>query len=184
MIFKKTGAENTWQVAEAAVQAAHAHGVEHIVAASNKGDTAKALLACAQGLSLVVVTHACGYPKPGEQEFPKDVRAELERADVRFVTASHVLSGAERGLSRKHGGVSPVEVMADTLRLFGAGTKVCVEIAVMALDAGLLPYGTPVVAVGGTGRGADTALILTPAHAGEILNTRIHEFICKPGLYE
>jgi len=64
--------------------------------------------------------------------------------------------------------------------MLGQGVKVCVEISVMALDAGLIPYGEPVIAVGGTGRGADTAVIIKPAHAKDILSTRIQEIICKP----
>ena len=44
--------------------------------------------------------------------------------------------------------------------MFSQGTKVAVEIAVMALDAGLIPW-RAVIAVGGSGRGADTAVVLT-----------------------
>jgi hypothetical protein len=50
----------------------------------------------------------------------------------------------------------------------------------MALDAGMIPYGEEVIAVGGTGRGADTAVIIKPAHANNILDTWISEIICKP----
>jgi hypothetical protein len=83
-------------------------------------------------------------------------------------------------LSSKFGGVNPVEIIANALRMFGQGVKVCTEISVMALDSGLIPYGESVVAVAGTGRGADTAVIIKPAHAKDILNTRIQEIICKP----
>lgn len=182
MIFSQTGKENTGTVTQAAVKAAQAHGIRYIVAASSKGETIRALPAH-EGIQVICVTHAFGYPKAGEMEMPQDTRKELEQAGVRVLTTTHVLSGAERGLSKKYGGIHPVEVIADTLRMFGAGMKVCVEVAVMALDAGLLPYGEPVVAIGGTARGADTAVILTPAHASEILNVKIHESICKPGLY-
>ena len=52
----------------------------------------------------------------------------------------------------------------------------------MALDAGMVPYGERIIAISGTGRGVDTALILTPAHAQRVFETRVHEVICKPGL--
>ena len=39
---------------------------------------------------------------------------------------------------------------------------------------------TEAIAVGGTGKGADTALVLRPAHAKEFFNTEILEVICKP----
>ena len=50
----------------------------------------------------------------------------------------------------------------------------------MALDAGAIPYGEKVVAVGGTGHGADTACTLTPAGANAVLDCKIHEILCKP----
>ena len=65
--------------------------------------------------------------------------------------------------------------------MFGQGTKVCVEIALMAADAGAL-IGKPVLCIGGSGTGADTALILTPVHQKDFLNMKIHEIICKPHL--
>jgi hypothetical protein len=34
--------------------------------------------------------------------------------------------------------------------------------------------------MGGTGKGADTAVVMSPAHASAIFETRIHEILCKP----
>src|SRR5512133_1229973 len=68
-------------------------------------------------------------------------------------------------------------------RLFGQGTKVAVEIAVMALDSGLIPYGVPVISVGGTNKGADTALLLVPSHAATFFDTRIQEVISRTLAY-
>ena len=56
--------------------------------------------------------------------------------------------------------------------------------AVMALDTDAIPYGVPVVSMGGSSFGVDTAVIITPAYSADILDTRIHEILCKPGLYE
>lgn len=108
----------------------------------------------------------------------------LEAKGVRIVTAAHALSGAERALSRNFSGVYPVEIVAHTLRMLSQGTKVCVEIGMMAMDCGAVECGKPVVAVAGTGRGADTAVILTPAYTADFLSTKIHEMLCKPGLYD
>jgi hypothetical protein len=95
------------------------------------------------------------------------------------VTASHALSGIERSVAAKHSGVYPQLLIADSLRLFGQGTKVAVEIAVMAADAGALS-GQDIVSIGGSGRGADTALVLKPAHQNNFFDMRIREVICKP----
>jgi len=69
--------------------------------------------------------------------------------------------------------------MADTLRLFGQGIKVAVEVAVMAADAGALT-GNDIISIGGSGRGADAALVLKPAHQNNFFDMRIRKVICKP----
>jgi len=70
-------------------------------------------------------------------------------------------------------------LIADTLRLFGQGTKVAVEVAIMAADAGTLS-GEDIVSIGGSGSGADAALILKPAHQNNFFDMRIREIVCKP----
>jgi hypothetical protein len=179
MYFETAGPENTAQTIKLAIQAATERKIKHIVVASNTGDTARFLKEL-PGIQAVCVTHVNGMRKNGENELAEDVRTDLLNSGMRVLTTTHVLSGAERGISKKFGGVNPVELIAQTLRMLGQGTKVCVEISVMALDAGLIPFGAPIIAIGGTGRGADTAVILTPAHASSIFDTRIHEVICKP----
>jgi hypothetical protein len=154
------------------------------VAASNSGKTAEILAGEAEKTgyrgNLVCVSHVYGFRENGINELRDERRRALEERGIRVCTAGHVLSGAERGLSRKFHGVYPVEIMAHTLRIFGQGIKVCVEISAMALDGGFIPFGVPVIAVGGTGSGADTAVILTPAYTSAILETRVREILCKP----
>jgi hypothetical protein len=70
--------------------------------------------------------------------------------------------------------------MANVLRLMGEGTKVCVEITLMAADAGLIPADRDIVAVAGTGKGADTALRIWPANAARFFDLKIREIIAKP----
>jgi hypothetical protein len=70
--------------------------------------------------------------------------------------------------------------MADTLRIFGAGSKVCIEITVMASDAGLIPMDKPVIAIAGTNSGADTALVIQPAHSNNFFDMFVKEIIAKP----
>jgi hypothetical protein len=107
------------------------------------------------------------------------MRHELAEKGITLITGSHALSGVERSVAAKHSGVYPVLLMADTLKLFGQGTKVAVEVTVMAADAGALS-GKDIVAIGGSGRGADTALVLRPAHQNNFFDLRVREIICKP----
>jgi len=179
LYFQEAGKQNTLKTVELAIEAARKKNIKHIVVASCSGDTAKYFIN-ANELDIVCVTHANGFEQAGKNEMPDKVRKELMDAGIKVLTTTHVLSGAERGISRKFGGAYPVEIMAHTLRMFGQGVKVCVEISVMALDAGLIPYGESIIAVGGTAEGADTAVILKPAHANSIFDTRIEEIICKP----
>ena len=178
MYFDKSGKSNTLKTVKLALKAAKDRNISDIVVASCSGSTAAMLKGA--GLNIVCVTHVNGFKVAGENEMPDDTRRELIAGGIKVLTASHALSGAERGLSRKFGGAYPVEVIAHSLRMLGQGTKVCIEIAVMALDAGLIPYGGPVIAIGGTAEGADTAVILTPAYSSGILDTKLHEIICKP----
>lgn len=182
MYFKNIGNENTNATVEAAINTAIERDIKYIVVASSSGETAK-LFKNDNGINIVMVSHACGTAGAGKNELSDETKTELLNSGIKVLTTTHVLSGAERGISRAFGGISPVEIIAQSLRMFGQGTKVCVEISIMALDAGLIPYGKPVIAVGGSSKGADTALILTPSHANKIFDTKIHEIICKPSLY-
>jgi len=83
---------------------------------------------------------------------------------------------------RKHQGVYPTYIVAETLRLFGQGVKVAVEIAMAACDAGLIPEGQDVVAVAGTGRGADTVVILRAHPSHRFLDVRVKQIVAKPAL--
>lgn len=184
MYFTTKGKENTTATIDLALKTALEKNIKHIVVATTKGGTAE-LLKNDKGINIVAVTHANGFPNPGKNELTEERRKELEGDGIKVLTTSHVLSGAERGISKVFGGgINPVEIIAYSLRLFGQGTKVAVEIAVMALDSGLIPFGEPIIAIGGSGHGADTAVILTPAHSNNIFDTKIHEIIAKPALYE
>ena len=51
---------------------------------------------------------------------------------------------------------------------------------VMATDAGLLRRGESVIAVAGTGRGSDTALVMQAASSQHMAKLRVNEMLCKP----
>ena len=178
MYFDKPGKENTEKTVELALQTAKERGINYILIASSSGASAELLVG--KGPQIICITHVNGFREPGKMTITKEMKDKLEAGGAKILTASHVLSGAERGISRTFGGAYPVEIMAHTLRMLSQGVKVCVEISVMALDAGLIPFGEKVIAIGGTGQGVDTASIVTPSHAQSIFDTKINEIICKP----
>ena len=47
-------------------------------------------------------------------------------------------------------------------------------------DAGVIDMAQEVIAIGGSGSGADTAMVIKPAHAQNYLDLKVLEIICKP----
>lgn len=179
MYWTKKGTGNTDATVKLALERASELSVKHIVVASCSGFTASKFIGCPQ--QVVCVTHHVGFDGPGVDEMDQSTREKLQKAGIKVLTTTHLLAGVDRAVRNKFGGLYPAEIMAQTLRIFGQGVKVCVEIASMALDAGMIPYGSDIIAVGGTGAGADTAVIILPAHSNKFFDTKVREIICKPG---
>ena len=157
-------------------------GIRHVVVATSTGETGVRFLDALAGrdVKLVCVTHHAGFGEGDELDLVPEHAAVLRAAGVPLFVGTHALSGVGRSISAQFGGTTPVELIAHTLRLFGQGMKVCVEIAVMAADAGLIPTDRDIICVGGTGHGADTAVVLRPAHMNRFFDLRIREILCKP----
>jgi len=179
--FEKKGKHNSEETVRIAASRAKELGIKHIVVASCTGKTAQLLIN--SGLNVICVTYHIGFAKPGEDKMSPEMREKLQQEGVNVLTTTHLFAGVDRACRFKFQGVYPAEIIASTLRMFGQGMKVCIEVAVMALDAGLIPHGEEIVAVGGTGGGADTAIVLTPAHSHYIFDTSIKEILCMPRGY-
>ena len=181
VVFERPGKENTEAAAAIALAEAKRRDLRHIVVASYTGRTADFFRA-AVDRNLVIVRGTYGFHGANAIRMSREKADELSACGMKIVTAAHALSGAERSLTAAFQGVYPVELIAHTLRMFGQGTKVCVECAAMACDCGAIPAGEPVIAVAGTAEGADTVMILKAANTHRILETKICEYLCKPAL--
>ena len=93
-------------------------------------------------------------------------------------TGTMVLRGLGTALKEK-GSPSYEQTVVDTLRIFGHGTKVMVEIVAMSADVGLIPF-SDVIAVAGTGRGADTAAIVRANSSNRFFDIKLREYLVKP----
>ena len=153
-----------------------------MLVATTRGETGLQAARAFRGLHVVAVTHSTGFAAPNTQELSPERRAEIEAAGARVLTCQHALGGVNRAVRRVLGTYELDEIIAYTLRIFGQGLKGCVEIALMAADAGLVPVGEPCIAIAGTGRGADTAVVLLPANAQGFFDLRILEVLAKPRL--
>ena len=180
LYYSSTGEVNTDQTLSEAKLRADELGITDIVIASTRGNTAVKALEVFKGYNLVVVPHVTGLRKPGVQEMSDDVQEKVRAAGGKVVIATHVFSGVDRAIRAQFDTVYPAGIIAQTLRMFGQGMKVVVEIVAMAADAGVIPADKDVIAIAGTGRGADTAVVITPANAHRFFDMVIKEIIVKP----
>jgi uncharacterized protein len=180
--FHKKGPANTDAVLDIAVTFCKANRVGKVVVASATGETALKCRAKAdRSLEIVGVTYGAGSRYREEVEaFERNRQGMLDQG-IRVVRGIHALSGLERSFeSRYKTGFIPMNLIADTLRMFSQGMKVCVEVAVMAAEAGYIRSDEEVVAIGGSGSGADTAVLLRSGYAASLFDTRIKAILCMP----
>jgi hypothetical protein len=178
--FGTAGEQNTKALLKIVKEYVVKEKIDNILVATTTGATGAAAAKTFKGKNTVVVTHCYGFQQPGEFELKDEFKKEILANGAKILTATHSLSSAERAIRKNFGTLEPLELIANTLRLMGEGTKVCVEITLMAADAGLIPADKDVVAVAGTGSGADTALRIKPANAARLFDLRIREVIAKP----
>jgi len=181
MYFDKVGESNTDQTLELAVKACAERGIRHLVVASTNGPTAKKALSQLKGteVKLVVITHNYGFSEEGKCSFDEGLRREIEQAGHKVLSGTLVTRNLSKAIALKMGGWSESELVANVLRIFGQGAKVCVEMACMAADHGLIPF-SDCVFVAGAGHGADTAMVIRPVASNNFFNLKVKEIICKP----
>ena len=174
--FQKPGKENTDEVLSLVKERAKARGVSKIVLASTTGYTAKKAmeLFADDEIQLIVIPHQFGFDKP-ESKFPKDLAPTLEEKGHK------VHFGAMPFHTDAFYGNGTPTALANILRSFCQGIKVCFEISFMAADGGCLAEeGEKIIAVAGTGAGADTAIIATSSTTQAPRGFKVHEIICMP----
>jgi hypothetical protein len=178
--FEKPGRTNTDETLRLARERAEALGIKNIVVASSTGDTGVKASEIFKDFNLVVVTIVVGYPEPNVSSLNAESRLIIERNGGKIIRAAHAFGTLGRAVHRKFGTIQVDEIIANVLRLFGAGMKVACEIACMAADEGSFRTDQEAVAIGGTGGGADTAIVVQPSNTHNFFEMRIKEIICKP----
>ncbi len=179
--FEKKGELNTENVLKLAKKRALEAGIKSIVVASTSGSTG--LMASEifnKGFHLVVVSHSTGFSEKNFQEMSDKNKKLIEERGGKILTATHAFGGIGRAVRRKFKTYELEEIIAYTLRTFGEGTKVAIEISLMAADAGLIRTDKEIISIAGTDQGADTALILLPANTQNFFDLKVLEIICKP----
>lgn len=183
LYFETPGPQNTNLTLEFAKKRALELGIKDIVVASTKGDTGIKAAKLFLGFNLVVVSHSTGFKEPNLQELSQKNKDEIKKEGGKVLTCLHPFGGIGRAVRKKLDTYQTDEIIAYTLRTFGEGTKVAVEITLMACDSGLIPSKKEVISIGGTKSGADTALLLKSANTQSFFELEIKEVICKPRVW-
>lgn len=178
--FTEGGKQNTDVLLKLVKDYVEKKGIRDIVVASTTGETGVKVSEIFKEYNVVIVTHHFGFREPGEIELTEEHRREILANGAKIFTGVHALSSVERAIRKDFGTIQTLELIANVLRLMGEGTKVCVEIALMSADAGLIPVDRDVITIAGTGRGADTALRVRPANTRRFFDLKIREVIAKP----
>ncbi len=183
--YEELGKENTPKTFEAALERGKELGINTYVVASTSGSTGVEASKAFEGQNLIVVSHSYGSREPDKWMFTDENLAVLKEKGVPIVTAAHAFGGITRSMNQMSIQGAPTtyvigDIVANTLRMFGQGMKVVVEIACMAADAGMVRCDTDIISIGGSGRGADTAVVLKAANSHRLFQTKIREIICKP----
>jgi hypothetical protein len=165
--FAQPGPGNTGKVIKAVAERIEKGGVTQVVVASTSGRTgvrfAKALKGRAQ---VVAVSHEKMEPKLKEKIISLGGIAE---------DGTHLpLHG--RGMDK----------VRDAFYTLGQGFKVALEVVLIAADRGLVKPYRDVVGVGGSGEGADTAVVARATPTKEVFSSdkskrlEVREVICMP----
>src|SRR4030043_769280 len=171
--FLKEGRENTEATFNLAAERANELGIKTLLLASTTGETGARAVEYFKGYKIIVVSHVYGFAEPNRGEMHAQYVNKIESAGGRIITAAHAFSGVSRAIRTKFEAYQTAEIMANTLKIFAQGIKVVCEIAMMAADAGMVRTDEEVIALAGSGRGADTAVVLMPANSHNFFDLKI-----------
>lgn len=173
--FDNTGKENTEKTFQLVKESLEAKHIKKLVLASTTGSSAKQAMEFFKDtdVQLIAVPHQYDFSN-------KTNRFSRELAEEMRSRGHEVHFGTMLFHTDKLFGSGIPTTVANFLRCFSEGFKVCYEIVLMASDAGLLATGEQVIAVAGTSSGSDTALIMQAGSSQSLKNLRVNEIICKP----
>jgi uncharacterized protein len=181
--FEKPGKANTIATLENAKSNADIMDTKKIIIASTKGGTIQEAVKIfdPKVYKLICVTHNYGFKEGIDQEFPTELRQDLESKGVKFVSGVLAFSGVGSALLKKYQFFDFTSLFSKTIKaLIGDGIKVCMEIVLMAVDAGFAKLDDCVISVGGTGTGADCCCLFKAASSRMFDKLRLQAILAKP----
>jgi hypothetical protein len=182
--FKVPGKVNSREALLLAKKRADELGINDVVVASYTGEAGALAAEVFKGYNLIVVAGMVGFIEPNQDRMKPEYLKAIEANGGKILRACHAFGGLGRAVNKKFNAIQVDEIIAHTLRLFGAGVKVACECACMAADAGLIRTDKEVISLGGNGGGADTAVVLLPSNTHRFFDLRIREIVCKPRVWD
>jgi len=187
--FDESGEENTQWVIEAVSQRLEVGGIRQVIIASTSGETAVAFARSLKGKAELICVSEAPYRREWGEEWPclkQKFRQELESLGVNIMdNVPYVFHNSVMEAARWPN-TSPERLVKETLYSFGQGMKVAVDVALTAVSCGyVVPY-QDVIGVGGSGKGADTAIILRATYPASLFDKdpakrlEIKEIIAMP----
>ncbi len=149
--FKEPGPVNTDAVLECVARRIREGDVKTVVVASTTGETGVKFAKALKGLCSVI---AVSY-----EEMDKRFKEEIVKYGGKPLDKTHLPLHA-RGM----------DSIRNSFYTLGQGFKVCVEVVLIASDLGALNAGEDVIAVAGTDRGSDTAIVARACKTSDIFS--------------
>jgi len=178
--FDKMGKKNTEDTLKLAKERFNELGLKKVIIATSFGDTAVKALDYFKGEELVVINSMYGYREPGKESMKPENRQKLEEIGAKIINTTHLFASIDRSINREYGGITLTPFIGEVFKMLGEGFKVCAEMAIMAADCGGVPVDEEVMAIAGTSRGCDTAVVLVPAHSIDFFKLQFKEIVCLP----
>ena len=97
-----------------------------------------------------------------------------------MLTTTYAFRSVSWAVRDKFNTVTTVDIMANSLYVFGQGFKVACEIAMMAADSGLVRTNEDVISTGDSNLGTDATLAFKPVNSHHLFDLKIQEILCKP----
>jgi len=160
--FDVPGEENTNAVLAIAQDRARELSIRHILVPSVRGASAERALSFFSSADVTLF-----FVGTDPARFSPEIKKRIEDADLRLVFYKQV---------DYH---YPDEVK-NAFRRFGQGTKVAVEVTLIAAQEEVVDQGKEVIALGGSAKGLDTALVIKAATSDEFAELEVREILCKP----
>ncbi|NPE10056.1 MAG: hypothetical protein GNW80_17380 [Asgard group archaeon] len=150
--FEKYGTQNTDKIIEIVSERIKKGDLKTLVVASTSGETGvRFATAFQKKIDLLVVS---------DKEMKNEHKKKIKELGGKALDKTHLALHVE-GMDK----------VRESYRTLGQGFKVAVEIVLIAADKNEIELFTDVISVGGTGRGADTAIIAKTTTSKEIFSS-------------